>query len=57
MLETGDKAEKYGHMSDCLDYALTYFLSDAYAKYKNGSSEPVIATIGDDETMYNQFSY
>lgn len=57
MLESGDKAEKYGHMSDCLDYALTYFLSDSYSKYKNGKSEPVITTIGDDDVMYNQFSY
>ncbi len=57
MLESGDKAEKYGHMSDCLDYALTYFLSDSYSRYKNGKSEPVITTIGDDDVMYNQFSY
>lgn len=57
LLDNGEKAEKYGHMSDCFDYALTYFLSEYYNKYRNGSVEMAVTTIDDDATVYNQFSY
>lgn len=36
--KTGVKYERYGHLSDCLDYLLCYYLRDAYNKYKCGES-------------------
>lgn len=38
------KYEKYGHLSDCFDYALCYFLSDAYIKFKRQNTSQVITT-------------
>ena len=35
--KTGVKYEKYGHLSDCLDYLLCYYLRDSWHKYKNGN--------------------
>lgn len=32
---TGVKEEKYGHMSDILDYVLVYFLGDEWKKFQN----------------------
>ncbi|NDW10960.1 phage terminase large subunit [Dysgonomonas sp. 520] len=34
--KTGVKYEKYGHLSDCLDYLLCYYLRDSWYKFKNG---------------------
>ncbi|MCD8173216.1 MAG: phage terminase large subunit [Alistipes sp.] len=36
--KTGVKYEKYGHLSDCLDYLLCYYLRDSWYKFKNGGS-------------------
>lgn len=36
--KTGVKYEKYGHLSDCLDYLLCYYLRDSWHKYKNGNA-------------------
>lgn len=33
---TGVKYERYGHLSDCLDYLLCYYLRDAWYKFKSG---------------------
>lgn len=34
--KTGVKYERYGHLSDCLDYLLCFYLRDSWYKYKNG---------------------
>ena len=34
--KTGVKYERYGHLSDCLDYLLCYYLRDSWYKYKSG---------------------
>lgn len=34
--KTGVKYEKYGHLSDCLDYLLCYYLRDSWYKFKSG---------------------
>ena len=56
MMETGEKAERYGHASDCFDYAAVYFLGDAYKHYKGGR-DIVVATVTDNDVVYNQFEY
>lgn len=35
--KTGVKYERYGHLSDCLDYLLCYYLRDSWNKFKNGN--------------------
>lgn len=34
--KSGVKYEKYGHLSDCMDYLLCYYLRDSWYKLKNG---------------------
>lgn len=36
--KSGIKYEKYGHLSDCFDYALVLFLSDAWNKFQRRST-------------------
>ena len=36
--KTGVKYERYGHLSDCLDYLLCYYLRDAWYKFKSGDA-------------------
>lgn len=54
--ENGNKSERYGHASDCFDYAMCYFLDRSYSKFKSGAV-PIVTTIGDDTEMYDQFMY
>lgn len=56
-LPSGDKAEQYGHASDCFDYTLIYFLNDEYEKYRKAHNVPIVVTINSDATMYNEFEY
>lgn len=56
MDDTGGKSERYGHCSDCFDYALIYFLASEYSKYKTNSTE-IITTISKDDTVYGDFDY
>ena len=56
-METGEKAEKYGHLSDCLDYVLTYFLRDSYNRYRNGSSSSIVTTVSGNAQVYESFGY
>lgn len=53
--KTGVKYEKYGHMSDCLDYLLCYYLRDLWLKFKNGGevSQALHTTVA----QYNGFNY
>lgn len=36
--KTGVKYERYGHLSDCLDYLLCYYLRDSWYKFKCGDT-------------------
>lgn len=55
-MEDGSRAERYGHASDCFDYALVYYLSNAYEKYKTVSVSMVV-TINPDEVVYGDFDF
>lgn len=56
--KTGVKYEKYGHMSDCLDYALCYYLSKVWNKFKSGNSAGVTTvSSGDGAIVYGNFNY
>lgn len=37
--KTGVKYEKYGHLSDCLDYLLCYFLKESYNSFIVGNAD------------------
>ena len=37
-VKTGVKYEKYGHLSDCLDYLLCYYLRDTWHRFRSGDS-------------------
>lgn len=53
------KYEKYGHLSDCFDYALCLMLQDVFTKFKkhtdNGSK--VVTTIASDTNIYDTFDW
>lgn len=53
--KTGVKYEKYGHLSDCLDYLLCYFLKDSYNSFiaGNGDVDKVISA----PAGYSVFNY
>lgn len=53
--KTGVKYEKYGHLPDCLDYLLCYYLRDSWYKFKSGdNSGSIIATT---PAVYDGFNY
>ena len=54
--ETGGKSERYGHCSDCFDYAVTYFLGDEYTRYRTNATD-VVTTINAGDTVYGDFDY
>lgn len=56
LMDNGERAEKYGHASDCFDYALVYYLSNVYDKYRTASTE-VVTTISLDEMVYGEFDF
>jgi hypothetical protein len=53
--KTGVKYEKYGHLSDCLDYLLCFYLRDSWHRFKNGedSAVAVLSTT----TLHEGFTY
>lgn len=53
--KTGVKYEKYGHLSDCLDYLLCFYLRDSWYKFKNG--EDYGTTILSTATINEGFLY
>lgn len=55
LMDNGVRAEQYGHLSDCLDYALCYYLNSEYNRFINGDAE--IITTSDSDDMYDSFSY
>lgn len=56
MGEAGIRVEKWGHFSDCFDYAIVYFLNQDYVKYKTSGSD-IITTIDMNDTVYGEFEY
>lgn len=42
--KTGVKFEKYGHLSDCLDYLLCYYLRDTWHRFRGGDVSGVLTT-------------
>lgn len=52
--KTGVKSEKYGHLSDCLDYLLCYYLRDSWHKFKCGDDNGNILTTA---TINEGFNY
>lgn len=51
--KTGVKEEKYGHMSDILDYVLVLFLPDLWRKFQNQQLDITTYT----SPVYNTFEY
>ena len=50
----GIKYEKYGHLSDCLDYALCRFLPDAWSKFQQRNSSIIETSV---MPVYGIFEY
>ncbi|MDR1121213.1 MAG: phage terminase large subunit [Dysgonamonadaceae bacterium] len=51
--KNGQKYEKYGHLSDCLDYALCLFIKESWRKYQ--TRQFIIETVT--APIYGNFSY
>ena len=56
LMEDGSRAERYGHASDCFDYALVYYLSSEYDKYRS-TAVSMVTTISSDEVVYQDFDF
>ncbi len=56
MLDTGEKAERYGHASDCYDYAMVYYLDKSYISFKSNTSN-IVTTISPSEIVYSEFVF
>ena len=54
--ENGERVERYGHFSDCFDYAMIYYLGQEYSKYRTATVE-IVTTIDMGETVYGDFDY
>lgn len=54
--ENGERVEQWGHFSDCFDYALIYYLSSEYAKYKTATTE-IVTTVDMNDSVYGVFDY
>ena len=54
--DAGDRVERYGHFSDCLDYAVIYYLNQEYTNYKTSNSD-IVTTIDVGDTVYGDFDY
>lgn len=53
----GIKYEKYGHLSDCLDYALCRFLSKSYIRYAKSQSSHRSRITTFNGPVYGNFDY
>lgn len=54
--ESGERVERYGHFSDCFDYAIIYYLGKEYASYRTATTD-IVTTIDMGETVYGDFDY
>lgn len=52
--KTGVKYERYGHLSDCLDYLLCYYLRESWYKYKSGDTAGYVISTA---TIQEGFNY
>ncbi len=52
----GIKCERYGHLSDCLDYAVCLLLAKSYSKFQRGNSDAKTITTYTG-TVYGNFDY
>lgn len=53
---TKTKEEKYGHLSDCLDYTLCYFTKKSWELYQKGEENDTI-TIATAQAQYTSYDY
>lgn len=53
--KTKVKYEKYGHLSDCLDYLICLYLRDSYSEYITGNTE--YTTVASAPANYAGFNY
>lgn len=53
--KTGGKEEKYGHLSDILDYVCVLFLNQEWKQFQNGGSNTPITSIN--SQVYSSFEY
>lgn len=53
--KTGGREEKYGHLSDILDYVCVYFLNQEWKRFQNGGSNTPITSIN--SQVYTSFEY
>ncbi len=49
------KYEKYGHLSDCMDYIICMFLSDSWKKFQ--TKRTTVVTVDPNTAVYNGFSF
>lgn len=54
--DSGEKVERYGHFSDCFDYALIYYLGKEYTTFRTATVD-VVTTIDMGGTVYGDFEY
>ena len=54
--DSGDRVERYGHFSDCFDYALIYYLAKEYSSYRTATVD-IVTTIDMGGTVYGDFDY
>lgn len=54
--ENGERVERYGHFSDCFDYAVIYYLGNEYSSYRTATVD-IVTTIDMGETVYGDFDY
>ena len=54
--DSGDRVERYGHFSDCFDYAMIYYLNKEYSTYRTASTD-IVTTIDMGDTVYGDFDY
>lgn len=54
--DNGERVERYGHFSDCFDYALVYYLSKEYQSYRTATND-IVTTVDMGETVYGDFDY
>jgi len=55
--DQGISIERYGHLSDCLDYALCLLLNDVYSNYISRASAPDVCTIRNANLIFGDFEY
>lgn len=54
--DSGDRVERYGHLSDCFDYAIAYYLSKEYQTYKTSNTD-IVTTVDMGQVVYGDFDY